>query len=87
VQIIFSGKRTEFGAAKLMLLEFREQRAEFLREAGAAGTVAKSFQFVGVPQQQGAQHHHPAFGGQQFRWRDIQLFKNELRQTVEGKNL
>ena len=40
-QIIFPGQRAEFGGAELVLLQFRQQRAEFLRKAGAAGAAAK----------------------------------------------
>ena len=40
-----------------------------------------------MPQQQGAQHHQPALGGQQFWRRDVELFKNELCHPVEGQNL
>ena len=85
-KIVSGGECAEFGGRELMLLQFGEQRAEFLRETGAAGAAAKQFQFVRVPQQQGAQHHHPAFVGQQFRRRDVEFFKNEPREPVEGKN-
>ena len=86
-QFFAPGERAEFGGRELVLLKFGEQRAEFLREAGAAGAAAKQFQFIRMPQQQGAQHHEPAFGGKQFRRRDVEFFKNELCQPVEGKNL
>ena len=40
-----------------------------------------------MPLEQGAQHHESAFGGQQFWRREVELFKNEFREAIEGKNL
>jgi hypothetical protein len=86
-QIFIRRERAEFGGAELVLLQFREQRAQFLREAGPAGAAAQQFQGAVVLPQQGAQHHQPAFGGQEFRRREMEFFKNKTREPVEGKNL
>ena len=40
-----------------------------------------------MPVQQGAQDHQAAFAGQQFRRRQVQLFKDELGEPVEGQDL
>src|ERR1035438_3969474 len=71
----------------MLLQQLREQRAEFLCKTGAAGAAAKQFQFIRVPQQQGAQHHEATLGGQKFWRRDLEVFKDKLRQPVEGKDL
>ena len=86
-EFFIGGERAEFGGTELVLLQFREQRAEFLRKTGAASAAGKKFQFARVFSQQRAQHHQPPFTGQQFRRRDVELFKNEVRQPVEGKDL
>ena len=71
-----------------MLLQFAEQLAELLGETGAAGAVAKQFQFALVPHQQRAQDHHPAFLGEQSRrHRDAARVQDEPREPVEGKNV
>ena len=54
-------ERAEFSGRELVLLEFVEQRADFLREARPARAPAEQFQFLLMPQEQRAQHHDPAF--------------------------
>ena len=78
------GQRAKPGGRELMLLQFAEQLAELLCETGAARAGAKQFQFAFVPQQQGAQHHHPALLGEQTRWqRDAECVENEPCKPLE----
>ncbi len=71
-----------------MLLQFSEQLAELLGKTGAARAGAKQFQFAFVPHQQGAQHHHPAFLGEQSRWqRNGERVEDEPRKPLERKNI
>jgi len=60
-QSVAPRERAEFGGRELVLLEFVEQRADFLREARPARAPAEQFQFFLMPQEQRAQDHHAAF--------------------------
>ena len=87
-QIRAGGQRPKFGGRELMLLQFAEQLAELLGKTGAARAGAKQFQFAFVPHQQGAQHHHAAFLGEQSRWhRDAERVEDEPREPLERKNI
>ena len=86
-EFFIGGQRAEFRRAELVLLQFREQRSKFLRKTTTLGAAREQFQFFRVPVQQRAQDHQPPFAGQQFRRRDVQRFKNELREAVEGKDV
>src|ERR1700722_16699626 len=70
-----------------MLLQFGEERAQFLRKAGSTRAAGKQFQFSFMPQQQCAQNHDASFGGQSFWRRDIYFFKNKLSETFKGQDL
>jgi hypothetical protein len=50
--------------------------------------LAKQFQFAFVPHQQGAQHHHAAFLGEQSRrHRDAVRVQDKPREPLERKNV
>jgi hypothetical protein len=40
-----------------------------------------------MAQEQRTQNHDAAFVGQKFRRRDVEFFKNETRETLEGQNV
>jgi hypothetical protein len=86
-QIPAFAERMESGGRELVLLKFGKQCAQFLRESGSPRAAAKKFEFAFMLHQQGAQHHDAAFVGQKFRRRDAELFQNESREPVEGKNV
>src|SRR5476651_592740 len=80
-------KDAEFCRGELMLLQFTEQLAQLLGEAGSARAFGKEFQFALVAHEQRAQNHDAAFVVQLFRWRDVQFFEDKLREPLEGENL
>lgn len=79
------GQFLEPGGAEVMALEFAQQGAEFLGEAGEAGAGTEDAEFAVSFAQHRAQHHQPALLAQQV---DRARFAKDLAgETVEGQDL
>jgi hypothetical protein len=68
-------------------LQFAQFQAELAGKPHHAGAPVEDLKGGAVPGQQGAEHHHAAFFGEQRRPGPAQLFEHISREALEGENL
>ncbi len=83
----FLGELGEGIGGELVALEFAEDLAEVLGETIEAGAGAEKFEFVALLGEQTAQNHEAAFLIEHSRRGFLQLSEDELRETLEGKDV